>query len=430
MSLFASLRKSLAQTPLRETRLWAFLRQHYKAVAASSELDRAAKDPRYAKKNRILVINHCFDGEIKALAAALPAFPDTAMFAVAPEPFFTPSVYLFPESISCGREPYDAPQFAELRRKSRELSGKLFRQIRSAYPFDAVLTPSDSFYWLREFLMVCRENKIPVIVADKEGTISPRSFDSEPLRIKKLFPPISDWFLVWSGRQRDFWLKAGVAEERIIVTGAARSDLFVNMKRGAVKNVIFFDFDSDAYINVIDWSKTKWDGPKNWNYLRDAFRAAALAVAKEFPDVEVILKCHPQQASFDFPGALGGVKNLKVMRGAEISGLMPYTYAVAGFQTTALMEAVLAGIPTFYAAWGGLYDVVAPEVLPFHEPGFGMFLCRSGADILTGMRKSIINHGTLQLPDSSGLEMFFNMRDGNCAGRVIQNVLKISGKGK
>ena len=430
MNLFAAIRKNLARTPLRGTRVWACLRLRYKAAAARRALREAAADPRYAKKDRILVINHCFDGELKALAAALPGFPDAALFAVAPEPFFTPFVYLFPESVSCGQAPYDAPEFAELRRESRELSGELFRQIRTAYPFSAVLTPSDSFYWLREFLLVCRENGIPVIVADKEGTISPRSFESEPLRIKKLFPPLAEWFLVWSGRQREFWLKAGVPAGRIIVTGAARSDLFVNMRRGAPKNVIFFDFDSDAYINVIDWTRTNWDGPKDCHYLRNAFRAAALAVAKEFPEVDVILKCHPQQASFGLPGAMGGVKNLKVLRGAEISELMPYAYAVAGFQTTALMEAAMAGIPTFYAAWGGLYEVVSPEVLPFHEPGFGMRLCRSGAEIVEGMRGAIAGGGKLPQPDTSALELFFNMRDGNCSKRVIQNVLEIAAKGR
>ena len=427
--MFDALRAALGRTPARETRLWHRLRLAYKARLARAELERVAASPEFRRKRRLLIINHHFQGELKALEAARAGFPDVALLALPPEPFFTPLVYLFPQEIRCAREPYDAPRFAPLRKEARRLSRTIYDQIQAVYPFEAVVTPSDSFYWLREFIMVCREGGIPVFVADKEGTISPRSFESEPLRISECFPPISDQYLVWSQRQSDFWKKAGVPGERIKVTGSARSDLFVSMRRKPPENVVFFDFDSDAYINVLDWSRLAWTGERNWHYLRAAFRNAAARVAAEFPRIEVILKCHPQQLSYDSHGSrLASVRNVRIIRGAEVSELLQRSYAVAGFQTTALMEAALARIPVFYAAWGGLFEAVSKEILPFHEPGYGMTLCRSEDAIVDNVRRAIKAGGSLPPPDAAKLALFFHNPDGNCAKRLIQAALDLSSR--
>jgi len=412
---------------IRETAFFARVRAFYRRRQAAAELSHLARETSPQDSTRILAINHFFHGELKALGAALPSFPGVKILPIKPEPFFSEVLHLFPMKVRNAEIEYDSPELAGHRAEARRISRQIFDRIAAVFPFDCVLTPSDSFYWLREFVHVCREKGIPFVVSDKEGTISPASYETHPRAIRKYFPPLADLFLVWSSRQKDFWIKCGVRPETIIITGAARSDAFLNMQRHLPDTVIFFDFDLDAYINTVDWSKTNWEGERSWRELRNAFRHAALRIAKNHPNVKVILKCHPQQTSkgHDLP-KLKETPNLQVITGAEISDLMPRAYAVAGFQTTALMEAVMAKIPTFYAAWGDLYETIKPEILPFHDPSYGMRLCQNENEIVEGIGEAISAHGKLPLIPAPGLEIFFERRDGQASARIIGELLKIA----
>jgi len=412
---------------LRNTLVWQKLRIIIRGFEVRKELRRIAADPQYNKPRKLLVINHYFHGELKAFNAVKDSFPELAILSVLPEPFFTAQAYLFPEEIRSAREPYDAPQYAAEREESRRLSLKLYEQLQEAYPFEALVSPADDFYWLREFILVCQEHGKKVFIVDKEGTISPQSYEVLPEMSRKYFPPISDYYLVWGERQKKLWSLRGADESKVHVTGSARSDIFVNLEHKPPKNVIFFDFDVDAYINVIDFSELDCKCEPTWIPLRDAFRRAACRIAEMFPEIQVIIKCHPQQLSCDFEaGMLEKLSNLKIVCGAEISELYTESYAAVGFQTTALLETALARIPTFYCAWGELYESIADKMLPFHDDGYGMRVCRSEDEIVSGVRNAIENGGNLSAPDSSKLSFYFHNADGQCAKRIISMILQMS----
>ncbi len=423
----ASIRHLLEKAGIIDSAFIKTARAIYRRRQALTLLHRDVRKFSGSEKTRVLAINHYFQGELKAFEAVAGEFPEVSMLPVAPEPYFSEVLHLFPLEVRTADIEYDHPALSGLRSRAREISRRIFSDITAAYKFDCVISPSDSFYWLREFIEVCKEKGVPFIVADKEGTISPASYKTDPPKIRQYYPPLADHFLVWSDRQRLYWEKAGVAPEQIIITGAARSDIFVNMKRRAPKSVIFFDFDLDAYLNRVDWTGVNWTGRRDWKDLRDAFRRAAARVASDFPGVEVIIKCHPQQLNIELADAdLAKLPNVRIIRGAEISELMPDAYAVAGFQTTALMEAALAGIPVFYAAWGELFEYIKPEMLLFHEQGYGMTTCGSEDEVVSGISKAISSKGESTRPDASKLEMFFANHDGNCSRRIITELRRIS----
>jgi hypothetical protein len=322
-----------------------------------------------------------------------------------------------------------------IRERYRRYCEKLYDEITAYYPFDCILTPSDSFYWLREFIVVSRRHGVPTIVADKEGTISPRSFEVEPMRIRRMFPPISDYFFVWSERQSSFWQRAGVDPSRIDVLGSMRTDLFQSLSSQKPKTLLYYDFDTDAYINNMDWEAIGWRGERNWNYLRDAIHRVLLHLARKNPQVNIIIKCHPQQVETRFQVAgLTAQPNISIMKGGPrgLPAMVAEAHAVVGFQTTALLEAALAQKPVFYVAWGDLYDMVVPKVLPWSEPGYGMTWIRSESNLETTLQALLrgeISDAILQA-DRSKLSNYFYQADGHVTERLLNRLIEVIGKHK
>lgn len=411
---------------IKQTIIFNKIRGIIRRIQSVNYLKKEVLNLNIKSKYKILIINHFFTGEIKAIKKVKKLYNDIEFLVINPEPHFSEIIHLFPQNIKCAKIPYDSLENKYYRDKSYKISKRIFKDIIKNFNFNCILTPSDSFYWLREFVKICKENKILTIVSDKEGTISPYSFETEPYRIKKLFPPISDYYMVWSKRQKKFWINAGVSENKIIITGSPRSDIFIGKQKKKPNNIIFFDFDLDAYINIIDINKIKYSGEKNWKYLRESLRNCARIIAQKYPDLKIIIKCHPQQTSYDFNNL--NFKNLIIVYGPEISELLSESYAVVGFQTTALMEAALAKIPTFYMAWGELYEILSPYLLPFHEEGFGMTRCFSENEVVENLENVLKNNFNTQKTTYDKLSIFFDYTDGNCAKRLIESIISLINK--
>jgi hypothetical protein len=428
--MLASLKQKLCKTPLwKLAKIAVNDRRKYNFLG---KIKSANKDSAIL---RILVINHFFDGEIEAMTRLFQSRPDVSILCVTPEPFFTRGVAWFPESVHCAKIAYDAPELEPVRQRFRAYCETLRLEISARFSFDCILTPSDSFYWLREFIVACREQGIPTIVADKEGTISPRSFDVEPLRIKQMFPPISDYFFVWSKRQSAFWLKAGVEHSRIFVVGSMRSDLFATLSPQMPSTLLCFDFDTDAYINNMDWVALGWQGERNWNYLRDAIHRVLLGIATDHPELKIIIKCHPQQVVTDFPTAgLLDQPNVSIVKGVPrgLPAMIADAHAIIGFQTTALLEAALARKPVLYVAWGDLYKLVEPQILPWADSGYGMTWIQSEKQLDEALRR-ILNRASGDLPvevDRSRLANYFHQADGHVTERLLDCLEEVVGKYK
>jgi hypothetical protein len=415
---------------LRGTPLWKPLKIAYNDRRSRGEFDRLRRLGGNAARLRILAINHYFDGELEAFAAAPGDPSEFSIASITPEPLFSRAVAWFPDALRTAAIPYDDPSVEPVRERYRDFCRRLFHELRAAFAFDCVLTPSDCFYWLREFLVVCRENGVVTIVADKEGMISPRSYESEPARIASLFPPLADFFFVWSERQSQFWQKAGVPPERLRLTGSARSDLFVNLRlKAAPDTVLVFDFDADAYINNIDWREVGWTGARNWSEFRCAFYRAIAQAALDFPAIRFLIKCHPQQVHTSFPPVgLLDLPNVSVIRGAPrgLPELVANARAVVGFQTTALVEASLAGAAVLYAAWGDLYAAVADRILPWHEADFGLEWVRSEEQLAMRLQELLRADRRPVPPDAGRLSTYFHRADGGVARRLLEAAAEVT----
>lgn len=329
---------------------------------------------------KVLIINHHFDQDIEALTVGCSS--SFQFFAVKCMPFFNQGLLFFKtREERDGIIPYDKlPK--DVTQGYRKVCAQLFADLHAIFPFEMILIPSDVFWWAREFLEVARERGVKRIVLDKEGTVPPYYSDLQAIRIKEKFPFISDYLLVWSERQKQFWRKAGATENCIKIVGQPRSDFFFQKSRwlsrkdlkldGFKKHLLYFTFDINAYIDIYPQEEIKREG-YSWLPLRNALNQALLSFARDNRDICVTIKAHPQQADIIYMREFvkkSGLPNMRLAEGAALSNqLIVNADLIVGFQTTALIEAMLTDKPILYPMWGETEKKVREYLIPFHSTG-------------------------------------------------------------
>jgi len=419
------MKKFLRHIGFNNTKVWKLLKIFVADVYLFKTLRQIKSKQNENGKLKILVINHFFDGEIKELLSHING-DDFSLKYIYPEPAFSRAFVWFPQEIHNGQIPYNSEEVKAIRLRFNLFCEKLFWKLRENYKFDCIVTPSDIFFWLREFIVVAEKHGVFTIVADKEGTISPYDYLNEPSRIKAYYPPIAKYFFVWSARQKTFWINSGVGKKAIKVIGSIRTDSFINLPTfTSKKSVLYFDFDVDAYINNFDWNFLNWYGERTWVDLRDSFHRVIYKLALKYPDLIFNIKCHPQQIVSCFPEKLTHLKNVKIIKGApkRIPFLIGQSVLVLGFQTTALLEASLANIPVIYGAWGKLFNSVKGSLLPWHESGFGFRWARS-EDQLEFFALEYINKQVVSKKNRERINVYFYKSDGNVTNRFLKEIKK------
>ncbi|MHC4395568.1 MAG: CDP-glycerol glycerophosphotransferase family protein [Planctomycetota bacterium] len=321
----------------------------------------------------ILIVNHHFEQDIDAIVDAnkthrIRVVDNRKLFGLS-------NCYFAPEE-KTGNVIYD-----KIRTKAKEgyrrQARRIIKLIRRYFPFDVMVVPSDIFFWIREVIYELKEMNIPTIVVDKEGIITPYSFRVHSLEIKERFPFICDRMMVWSERQKQFWIRCGVEEKFIEVIGQPRSDFFFKKNKWKTRKelglsddrkvVLFFAYDQCAYIPA-----ELFEQGFSWKEMRTETHNTIKKLAREYPQIDFIIKTHPQARDFglilnDFSKA---THNIKLMGGSSISNhLLVNADIIIGFQTTALIEAMFFKVPILYTFWTASAESFAKELIPFHKSG-------------------------------------------------------------
>src|SRR5262245_9271703 len=101
-------------------------------------------------------------------------------------------------------------------------------------PYDAFVTPSDIFFYIRAAPDVCHDLGVPFVAVQKETTISGLIMDFADT-VKAYAPPIVDRMTVCGERLREFWIRAGADPATISVIGQPRFDFYRHPERWPVE---------------------------------------------------------------------------------------------------------------------------------------------------------------------------------------------------
>jgi len=383
-----------------------------------------------------VVFNHCYDLDVDALCAA--DTPHT-LWVLDPFSLFTDVAYFFPpEQRDLGSVYGAGVMRGSIARIKAAYLSALARRLVTEIHIDALITPADTFYYLRPLIEELDALGVPTVVQDKEGTIAPSPIMDEHARVlAERYPPIGAEYFFWNDTVRSFWGRVGLAPERMRVLGQPRSDFFFHADRWPAKSalgltegkqlLVVFTYDSDVYLRV---TEPLPDRP--WKPMRDHLHAAVRRLARERPDLEIVVKAHPQQAELaEVIAELGAdpLPNLTVMTGAKsASHLIVHADAIVGFQSTVVIEALLTVKPVIYAGWGDVHAKHAAALIPIPGSG-GVALPTDPADFERMLRAAL--DGALA-PSPAQLcarkaftDRYFFGADGNVSRRVLAAVADV-----
>lgn len=382
------------------------------------------------KKKNILVVNHVFEQDIEALEKANTTFNFITISAFVLRNvgtlFFPPEVesYTF----------FNSPSLDPIKKRYEKVIDRFIDRLIKKYTLSGIISPSDNFFYIRQLVLSAQKRQIPFIVVDKEGTICPAYFTHFARYIREKCPLLADSILVWSDRQKLFWEKTGVPKDRIYVTGQPRSDFWHQQDRWLSKEqlgipglrstskiLLFFTYDPWAY--TPDYMIEK--GEMNWSRLRQETTRVIYAFAKKHPEIDVIIKAHPQQLDLkELQEDIDAqhTTSVHLVTGSTLSNqLIINADCIVGFQSTALIEAMLTKKPILYTFWGEARDKWSKDLIPFHETA-GVTVTASPDQLAESLEKAFLIH---ELPKDVEVarkvfvdEYFFSV-DGQASRRTL-----------
>jgi len=377
-----------------------------------------------------VIFNHCYDLDVDALVTA-----DTAhtLWVLDPFQLFTDLNFFFPpeqRDLNCVYG--EGAMASSIERFKRAVAGPLARRLVRETGLHALITPADTFYYLRPLIEELRGLGVPTVVQDKEGTIAPSALMDEHARVMaERYPPIADAYYFWNANVRDFWRKIGAPEAKMQVLGQPRSDFFFHEARWPTKAqmglsegkklVVFFTYDADTYLRT-----TEALPERPWKSLRDATHAALRELARERDDIEVVIKAHPQQvelAEVEAEFAADPMPNVRVTAGAgTASHLIVRADVIVGFQSTVMIEAMLTRKPVIYAGWGEAHDRNRAGLVPIHTSG-GALLPTSRDELSRQLRDALDGKlaptAAMMQARRAFTDRYFYGADGHVAERVL-----------
>lgn len=305
---------------------------------------------------------------------------------------------------------------------------------------DILLVPSDIFYWFRPFIEEFQARGVPVVVQDKEGTLAPGNLTQEHGNmVMERYPPIAKKYLFWCDSHQDFWVKFGYPDALCEVSGQPRSDFFMDSSRWPSKQdlgldpsrpmLLAFTYAADAYVELMAENQ-EGGREKSWSQLRRDYHEELLDIASENPDWQIVFKAHPQQ--WDLMEAEKEIRhrqlpNVFFLTGAATANpLIANAQVVVGFQTTAILEAMMTSVPIIYAGWGETHGLLKDKLIPIHRTG-GCLVPNSRKEFEELCRAAM--HGKMEPND---LQMQARRRevkqrfvgDGHCSERVLDAAVR------
>ena len=365
---------------------------------------------------RLLALDHYFRHDIDALrrvsGVEIRSVPFTRLRDQA--------VRVLGAEVAIGLEPFMDPARSAARERYAMWLRDEIETMFVEWPFDAMILPSDTFFYVRDLPPATHRLGAPTIVVQKETTISPATMRDHSRIVGRHAPFASDMMTVCSDRHRDFWVRTGADATRIVVTGQPRFDMYATAappRQSGVPRVLFLSYELDAYVPGVG----RGTGQQTWRQLRDETEHVLAETAKS-GQAAVVVKHHPQQRLTDERARWRQLAAESWGRGltvahpdADVRELIVEADVVVAFQTTGIYEAVAAGRPTIQAAWTDAYQQHRHELIRFDDAP----ACVAHADSPEALRRLISQAPAPGKSCRSWYEEELGPVDGHAAERTV-----------
>lgn len=196
---------------------------------------------------RVLALDHFFDQDLRALEA----HPRLSVRRFPYQRLRGPALRILGNDVATGLDTYNR---ADLEPARRRYAAWLVDEVRRLYleqAFDVIVLPSDTFFYVRSLPDAAHALGIPVVVVQKETTVSVGTMQQHSADMRVAAPFLSDFMTVCSERHKEFWLRAGTDGSLIQVTGQPRFDMYARQQAGPSRprpRVLLLSYALDAYV--------------------------------------------------------------------------------------------------------------------------------------------------------------------------------------
>lgn len=344
---------------------------------------------------KILIIDHFFSQDIDALRYVAEKHE---LGVVSYDLFYRVARTIFPTSFFAYLPDADYARFVsseyeEAHQRYLTEARVILHSLYSIFRFEAVILPSDAIFYLRAIVPVAHEIGVPVVILQKETSISPHTMTEHARAIGGSLPFISDLMFVCSERHKQFWLNTGADPQRIAVTGQPRFDFYHKPERwkaldslglrvrSNIPTLLFFSYDLDAYSPEGVFMPV-------WTNLRNETEEILVRLARQ-GYFNLLVKPHPQQQGIqetqerlsNLAGSTWGEAVQLLSAELDTRQLIVNSQLVVGFQTTAMFESMIAGKKPVYTFWTDPAVRFNASIMPFHEMDDELYIARSPKEL-------------------------------------------------
>lgn len=358
---------------------------------------------------RFLVLEHHFAQDLEALRSA--ADEDLQLDSIPYDLLRAEALRILPPEVGNGLEAFCKAEMEDAKRRYARTLREILEDRFTDSPYDALVAPSDTFFYIRAAPAIAHTLGVPFLIAQKETTISEHTMHEHAAQLRRFAPPLADRMTVCSERHKRFWVRAGAEPDRIEVTGQPRFDFYTHPATWPQRlpfgdhgpSVLFLSYAVDAY------HPTEGQGSSAWSHLHLQTEQGLYELARR--GWRVLIKPHPQQPLDAVAqwrkraGGLWGKRVFLVDSAADVRPLIVAADVTVGFQSTALLEAMLAGRPVLYTGWDETAAALGDQLIPFGEWD----------------REITVIHRAEDLPDAAGAA-----QGELCAANVMRNRREIA----
>ena len=326
----------------------------------------AAASPRYS----IVILPK--DGFTQDVMSALSGADDVEVLAL-PRLVLRELFRAFlPNSVDDNNYASAGSEFDQAKSRYRDFLRRVFKMLQRFRMIDAVVTGNFGYRAERELASAMSDLGIPFIALHKENLKTPgRVAFFEHIYRERRGAFTGRIILVYNKIEKDLQIRAAVAaSEQIQIVGMPRLDRIHDWRRanaGAAtpRQILFFLFSpltgmprivrkgaTAGEVYLEDDGSDDSDNSISLDKLYAHTCRTILAIAREHPDIEVVVKTKGRQRDIAESAGPFGLKdeqspppNLRIVHSGDVLPLIAQASVVCGFNSTALLESVAAGKP-------------------------------------------------------------------------------------
>lgn len=248
----------------------------------------------------------------------------------------------------------------------RSVLGRIFVWWRRfGFEFDAVLTGNVGYPIEQELLLEAQTSGSKVFVLYKEGMAIPGRWKEDEAMVRNDRKHFWDFMLFYNESIRKTIMSSAWPQhmERSVAVGIPRLDRYFELGEPTDrKQVLLFSCDPKEKFEYFDAPDARI---KEAIARADEFHRNVICLADAFPDTDFVIKTKAPQRYLDYlddlvagmkDPDLSNRKNLRITNDSTAFELISESFAVFGFATTTLIEAIIAGREVIIPDFGDLFD--------------------------------------------------------------------------